>query len=90
VATPPSETAFAQDMLSEDVPGPSAADTRQYLEFVVDQQLLRPGKPQPFGAPNSYGFMELRHVPEFTNFFGPTVSTLHLGPEGAVPLGGKS
>src|SRR3984957_17363596 len=28
------ETAFAQDMLSEGVPGLSVADTRQYLEFI--------------------------------------------------------
>jgi ribonucleoside-diphosphate reductase beta chain len=33
------ETAFAQDMLSEGVPGFSVAETRQYLEFVADQRL---------------------------------------------------
>lgn len=42
------EMAFAQDMRSEAVPGLSVAETRQYLEFVADQRLLRLGLPREF------------------------------------------
>jgi ribonucleoside-diphosphate reductase beta chain len=78
------ETAFAQDMLSEGVPGLSVADTRQYLEFVSDQRLLRLGLPPQFGVANPFGFMELQDVQELANFFERTVSAYQLGVEGTV------
>ena len=40
------ETAFARDVLAEGVPGLSVADTRQYLEHVADQRLVRLGLPR--------------------------------------------
>jgi ribonucleoside-diphosphate reductase beta chain len=78
------ETAFAQDMLSEGVPGLSVSDTRQYLEFVADQRLRRLGLPRAFGAANPFGFMELQDVQELANFFERTVSAYQLGVEGTV------
>jgi ribonucleoside-diphosphate reductase beta chain len=78
------ETAFALDMLSEGVPGLSVKDTRQYLEFVADQRLLRLGLPRTFGATNPFSFMELQDVQELANFFERTVSAYQLGVEGTV------
>lgn len=78
------ETAFAQDMLSEGVPGLSVSDTRQYLEFVADQRLRRLGLPRAFGATNPFSFMELQDVQELANFFERTVSAYQLGVEGTV------
>jgi ribonucleoside-diphosphate reductase beta chain len=78
------ETAFAQDMLSEGVPGLSVSDTRQYLEFVADQRLQRLGLPRTFGVANPFGFMELQDVQELANFFERTVSAYQLGVEGTV------
>ena len=37
------EMVFVQDMLSDGVPGLSVADTREYLQFVADQRLVRLG-----------------------------------------------
>jgi ribonucleoside-diphosphate reductase beta chain len=78
------ETAFAEDMLSEGVPGLSVADTRQYLEYVADQRLVRLGLPKAFGSTNPFGFMELQDVSELANFFERTVSAYQVGVTGAV------
>jgi ribonucleoside-diphosphate reductase beta chain len=78
------ETAFAEDMLSEGVPGLSVADTRQYLQFVADQRLTRLGIPRRFGVTNPFGFMELQDVQELANFFERTVSAYQTGVEGTV------
>jgi ribonucleoside-diphosphate reductase beta chain len=78
------ECAFADDMLSEGVPGLSVADTRQYLEFVADQRLIRLGLPKRFGVNNPFGFMELQDVSELANFFERTVSAYQMGVEGTV------
>jgi len=78
------ETAFAQDMLAEGVPGLSVADTRQYLEYVADQRLVRLGLPKRFRATNPFGFMELQDVSELANFFERTVSAYQIGVDGAV------
>ena len=37
------EMLFVADMLSDGVPGLSSADTREYLQFVADQRLVRLG-----------------------------------------------
>lgn len=78
------ETLFAEDMLSEGVPGLSVADTRQYLEYVADQRLARLGLPKAFGSKNPFGFMELQDVSELANFFERTVSAYQVGVTGAV------
>lgn len=78
------ETVFAEDMLSEGVPGLSVADTRQYLEYVADQRLARLGLPKTFGSTNPFGFMELQDVSELANFFERTVSAYQVGVEGSV------
>ena len=65
-----------RDMLSEGVPGLSTADTREYLEYVADQRLVRLGLPKRFGSKNPFGFMELQDVQELSNFFERTVSRL--------------
>ena len=41
---------FVADMLVEGVPGLSVADTREYLQFVADQRLVRLGLPKRFGS----------------------------------------
>jgi ribonucleoside-diphosphate reductase beta chain len=78
------ETAFAEDMLAEGVPGLSVADTRRYLEYVADQRLVRLGLPRRYRTTNPFGFMELQDVSELANFFERTVSAYQLGVEGAV------
>jgi ribonucleoside-diphosphate reductase beta chain len=78
------ETAFAEDMLAEGVPGLSVADTRRYLEYVADQRLACLGLPRHFGATNPFGFMELQDVSELANFFERTASAYQVGIDGTV------
>jgi ribonucleoside-diphosphate reductase beta chain len=78
------ETAFAEDMLAEGVPGLSVADTRQYLQYVADQRLVRLGLDRRFGSANPFGFMELQDVSELANFFERTVSAYQVGVGGTV------
>ncbi len=78
------ETAFAEDMLAEGVPGLSVAETRRYLEYVADQRLARLSLPRRFGATNPFGFMELQDVSELANFFERTVSAYQIGVDGEV------
>ena len=78
------ETEFARDMLQEGVAGLSLADTRQYLEYVADQRLVRLGLPKTFGATNPFDFMQLQDVTEIANFFERTVSAYQVGVEGDV------
>ncbi|NNN03392.1 MAG: ribonucleotide-diphosphate reductase subunit beta [Acidimicrobiaceae bacterium] len=78
------EVAFAEDILSEGVPGLSVADTRQYLEFIADQRLRRLGFPTHYGSTNPFDFMELQEVAELANFFERTVSAYQTGVQGSV------
>lgn len=78
------EMLFVTDMLSDGVPGLSAADTREYLQFVADQRLVRLGLPKRFGSKNPFGFMELQDVQELSNFFERTVSAYQVGVSGDV------
>jgi ribonucleoside-diphosphate reductase beta chain len=78
------EMVFVQDMLSEGVLGLSAVDTREYLQFVADQRLVRLGLPRRFGSRNPFGFMELQDVQELSNFFERTVSAYQVGVSGDV------
>jgi ribonucleoside-diphosphate reductase beta chain len=78
------EMLFVADMLSDGVPGLSSADSREYLQFVADQRLVRLGMPKRFGSKNPFGFMELQDVQELSNFFERTVSAYQTGVTGEV------
>ncbi len=78
------EMLFVADMLSDGVPGLSSADSREYLQFVADQRLVRLGMPKRFGSKNPFGFMELQDVQELSNFFERTVSAYQVGVAGEV------
>jgi ribonucleoside-diphosphate reductase beta chain len=78
------ETAFAEDVLGEGVPGLSVADTRRYLEHVADQRLVRLGLPRRYGTANPFAFMDLQDVQELANFFERTVSAYQVGVSGSV------
>ena len=78
------EMLFVADMLSDGVPGLSGADSREYLQFVADQRLVRLGLPKRFGSKNPFGFMELQDVQELSNFFERTVSAYQVGVAGEV------
>ena len=78
------EMLFVADMLSDGVPGLSSADTREYLQFVADQRLVRLGLSKRFGSKNPFGFMELQDVQELSNFFERTVSAYQTGVGGEV------
>jgi ribonucleoside-diphosphate reductase beta chain len=78
------EMQFVDDMLSDGVPGLSAADSRQYLQYVADQRLVRLGLSKRFGSKNPFAFMELQDVQELSNFFERTVSAYQVGVSGDV------
>jgi ribonucleoside-diphosphate reductase beta chain len=78
------EVAFAEDVLVEGVPGLSVADTRQYLQHVADQRLVRLGLQRRYGSGNPFAFMELQDVQEVANFFERTVSAYQVGVTGTV------
>lgn len=78
------EMLFVADMLSDGVPGLSSADSREYLQFVADQRLVRLGLSKRFGSKNPFGFMELQDVQELSNFFERTVSAYQVGVAGEV------
>ena len=62
----------------------STTDTRQYLQYVADQRLVRLGLDPVYGSKNPFGFMELQDVQELTNFFERTVVAYQMGVEGEV------
>jgi ribonucleoside-diphosphate reductase beta chain len=78
------ETQFAEDLLGGGVPGLSARDMRQYLEFVADQRLVTLGLPRRFHAQNPFPFMDLQDVQELANFFERRVSAYQVGVTGDV------
>ena len=78
------EMQFVKDMLADGVPGLSAADAREYLQYVADQRLTRLGLPKHWGSKNPFGFMELQDVQELSNFFERTVSAYQVGVSGDV------
>jgi ribonucleoside-diphosphate reductase beta chain len=80
------EFQFAEDLLSEGIPGMSLADTREYLQYVADQRLLTLGLPKRYGSANPFSFMELQDVQELTNFFERTVSAYQVGVDGEFSL----
>lgn len=78
------EYAFAEDLLSEGVPGLPLADMRGYLEHVADQRMRILGLDPIYGTRNPLAFMELQDVQELSNFFERTVSAYQVGVGGDV------
>ena len=80
------EYAFAEDLLSQGIPGMSLPDMREYLQFVADQRLMTLGLPKQYGSKNPFAFMELQDVQELTNFFERTVSAYQTGVDGEFAI----
>ncbi|MFD0887544.1 ribonucleotide-diphosphate reductase subunit beta [Streptosporangium algeriense] len=78
------ELAFAEDLCGEGLPGMSAGQMRQYLEYVADQRLTRLRLPVRYGTANPFAFMELQDVQELANFFERRVSAYQIAVEGTV------
>ena len=78
------ETAFAEDLLGEGMPGMMAADMRAYLEYVADRRLAQLGMPARFGSANPFAFLELQDVQELANFFERRVSAYQVSLTGTV------
>jgi ribonucleoside-diphosphate reductase beta chain len=72
------ESAFAQDLLNQGVPGLSVRDMRQYLEYTADQRLMNLGMPKRFNVRNPLAFMDLQDVQELANFFERRVSAYQV------------
>ena len=80
------EYLFAEDLLSQGIPGMSLPDMSEYLQFVADQRLVTLGLPRQFGSKNPFAFMELQDVQELTNFFERTVSAYQTGVDGEFAM----
>lgn len=80
------ETAFAEDLLGQGVPGMSVADMRTYLEHVADQRLKVLGMAPMYGSRNPFTFLELQDVQELSNFFERRVSAYQVGVSGSFAL----
>ncbi|MFI7439719.1 ribonucleotide-diphosphate reductase subunit beta [Nonomuraea indica] len=78
------ELAFARDLCGDGMPGMSAEQMREYLEYVADQRLVRLGLPVRYGTANPFAFMELQDVQELANFFERRVSAYQVAVEGNV------
>jgi ribonucleoside-diphosphate reductase beta chain len=80
------EYQFAEDLLSQGIPGMSLPDMREYLQFVADQRLVTLGLNRRYGSKNPFAFMELQDVQELTNFFERTVSAYQTGVDGEFAM----
>jgi ribonucleoside-diphosphate reductase beta chain len=80
------ELAFARDLCGDGMPGMTADQMREYLEYVADQRLARLGLPRRYGTANPFAFMELQDVQELANFFERRVSAYQVAVEGNVRL----
>ena len=79
------EMQFAEDLLGDGVPGLSATDMREYLEYVADQRLAAPRHAEAVtAAATRSAFMELQDVQELSNFFERRVSAYQVGVAGEV------
>jgi ribonucleoside-diphosphate reductase beta chain len=78
------ELAFAEDLLSDGVPGLSLEDMHTYLKFVADQRLANLGLQPMYNARNPFPFMQQQDVQELTNFFERRVSAYQVGITGDV------
>lgn len=80
------EFEFAQDVLTNGIPGLPLAEVRQYLEFVADRRFAMLGMPAKYNVKNPFEFMNLQDVQELSNFFERRVSAYQTAVEGEVDL----
>ncbi|MDH2427134.1 ribonucleotide-diphosphate reductase subunit beta [Sphaerisporangium sp. TRM90804] len=78
------ELAFARDLCGAGLPGMTAEQMREYLEYVADRRLARLGLPARYGTASPFAFMELQDVQELANFFERRVSAYQVAVEGSV------
>lgn len=80
------EYTFGEDVLGGGISGFSLPQLKQYLQFVVDQRLVRLGFKAKYFVNNPFPFMELQNVQELANFFERRVSAYQIGVVGEVDL----
>ena len=80
------EFQFAEDVLTNGIPGLPLAEMRQYLEFVADRRFAMLGMPAKYNVKNPFEFMNLQDVQELSNFFERRVSAYQTAVEGEVDL----
>lgn len=80
------EYTFGEDVLGGGIAGFSLPQLKQYLQFVVDQRLVRLGFKAKYFVNNPFSFMELQNVQELANFFERRVSAYQIGVVGEVDL----
>ena len=78
------ELQFAEDLLSQGVPGLSIVDMHTYLKFVADQRLANLGMAPMYHAKNPFPFMNQQDVQELTKFFERRPSAYQVGVSGDV------
>lgn len=77
---------FAEDVLSNGIPGLPLTEMRQYLEYVADRRFAMLGMPPKYNVKNPFEFMNLQDVQELSNFFERRVSAYQTAVDGEVDL----
>ena len=80
------EYQFAQDVLTDGIPGLPLAEVKQYLEYCADRRFEVLGMPTKYKVKNPFEFMNLQDVQELSNFFERSVSAYQVSVEGDVEL----
>lgn len=80
------EYQFAQDVLTNGIPGLPLAEMKQYLEFCADRRFSVLGMPAKYNVKNPFEFMNLQDVQELSNFFERRVSAYQTAVDGEVDL----
>lgn len=78
------EYQFAQDVLTDSIPGLPLVEMRQYLEYTADRRFAILGMPLRYNVDNPFEFMKLQDVQELSNFFERRVSAYQTAVEGDV------
>ncbi|MFN8016301.1 MAG: ribonucleotide-diphosphate reductase subunit beta [Acidimicrobiia bacterium] len=80
------EYQFAEDVLTNGIPGLPLAEVKQYLEYCADRRFVMLGMPTKYNVKNPFEFMNLQDVQELSNFFERRVSAYQTAVEGEVDL----
>ncbi len=80
------EYQFAEDVLTNGIPGLPLAEMKQYLEFCADRRFAMLGMPTKYNVKNPFEFMNLQDVQELSNFFERRVSAYQVAVDGEVDL----
>lgn len=80
------EYQFAQDVLTDGIPGLPLNEMKQYLEFCADRRFSMLGMPPKYNVKNPFEFMNLQDVQELSNFFERRVSAYQTAVDGEVDL----